>query len=1487
MKVLKNTVKKLCVLLLTFVIVAGYCMPLITSYADSTGTPEEFFDFDPNTKTITGYSQSLDAPKNVVIPSEINGVSVEKIGSRAFAGCQITSVVIPSSVRTIGSSAFSGSINLANVSFGAGSQLESAATDAFSGTKVENLKLPNSVNEENKGTESTSETESNQSEPPIAMNEAPTNTPEEFFDFNAESRTIVGYSQRSDAPKDIVIPSEFNGVPVEKIGDRAFAGYQLTSVVIPPSVKEIGKEGFRNNPLLSSVKLNEGLEIIGEQGFSNIGINSIYIPSTVKEMGKEIFFNSEKLKTVTFANNSNLKSISDECFDSTSLESIDIPNSVESIGNSAFSSTKLRTITIPDSVNNIDASAFSANELLKEIHIPYKLKGQIDGEPWGNNNTIVYWKDVVKIGQFAFDIPDRKIIKYLGTEANANVNIPNEFEIDGKKYPVEGIGKNTFRDSNISSINIPNSIKSIDGDAFAGMKKDVDITFSPNSKITELGESAFNDAKIKSISLPNGLTTIGSNCFYGSSLKSIVIPDSVKNIENSAFALSSLNSITFGNNSQLKSIGSSFFDRTPLTNITIPNSVNKIDNRAFFNTEPLREIHIPTKLRGEITGEPWSNKSGVVYWKGIYKIDNYIYDSTIKSILKYVGTEPNARIDIPSELVKNGNKYPVECISASAFLNADISSISVPSTIKKIEPYTFSEIHKPVDITFSSDSKLKEIPEHAFDNTKLKSVVLPNSIEVIDKYAFTKTTLENIDIPSSVSSINEHAFFESNLKNITFGDGCRLSKIGEYAFSKTNLKSITIPKSLEILDDGVFYSSDLENINFDKDSKLQEIGKSAFASTNLSFLDLPEGVKKIDDSFISHTKIESFTMPKSLEYHRSGLFIDTPNLKEIHIPNRIRNKLSGEPWGGNNPIVYWKGVTRIDDYIYDTINKELIRYVGTNEVANIPSELEKNDLKYPINFIPGYTFINSNVSYINIPNSVESLDFNAFEGTTKPLNITFSPKSKIKNIPYKAFRNCTINSIKLPDNLESIGVEAFSNANIRYIEIPDSVKVIGGAAFINTNIKEVKIGRNSKLESIGNYAFKGTEIETLKIPKSITELGDGYNSDIIDSPNLKKIFVYTSRQRFPFKSAQPWGGPPTTKVYYEGEFVDFSHTIDKVPGKYERNINITAFIPNNSTAIIQNIVLPDGTEINLADKKWPTDMSDYIYKVNKNGNYTFKATHSSGSVMDYDVKIDDIGVPVIEARDVEIEVSKAPNYKYEDIIKLVQAKSTDEIGADLADHINIKNWEEVNKLSKSGDFADITVAVSHPQSGKTATKTVRITAIKDLDPIIPDPTPETDDDKPSDDYVSVLFKKGENGNLVGTQKYYVRNTGDYKIADLTKPEITANAGWHIADPSWLNDENLALDDETIINKDLSYTAKYDKDIITIPTPSTHTNISTSGNIDSGPKISIANNNTIRSNTNIPNTGDVGFELDKAIALFIALLGLILVIFYRRRICSKA
>ena len=65
----KNIARKIIVFLLTFVIIAGYSTPLVTTYAGASDTPDEFFDFNASTKTIVGYSVRADAPKNDVIPS--------------------------------------------------------------------------------------------------------------------------------------------------------------------------------------------------------------------------------------------------------------------------------------------------------------------------------------------------------------------------------------------------------------------------------------------------------------------------------------------------------------------------------------------------------------------------------------------------------------------------------------------------------------------------------------------------------------------------------------------------------------------------------------------------------------------------------------------------------------------------------------------------------------------------------------------------------------------------------------------------------------------------------------------------------------------------------------------------------------------------------------------------------------------------------------------------------------------------------------------------------------------------------------------------------------------------------------------------------------------------------------------------------------------------------------------------------------------------
>lgn len=98
--------------------------------------------FDESTGTITDCDESV---TEAVIPSEINGVSVEIVGYDSFFECEnLISVAIPGSVRTIESFAFFGCISLVDVKISNG--LEVIGDNSFGSCKsLKNLVLPDSV----------------------------------------------------------------------------------------------------------------------------------------------------------------------------------------------------------------------------------------------------------------------------------------------------------------------------------------------------------------------------------------------------------------------------------------------------------------------------------------------------------------------------------------------------------------------------------------------------------------------------------------------------------------------------------------------------------------------------------------------------------------------------------------------------------------------------------------------------------------------------------------------------------------------------------------------------------------------------------------------------------------------------------------------------------------------------------------------------------------------------------------------------------------------------------------------------------------------------------------------------------------------------------------------------------------------------------------------------------------------------------------------
>ena len=663
-------------------------------------------------------------------------------------------------------------------------------------------------------------------------------------------------------------------------------------------------------------------------------------------------------------------------------------------------------------------------------------------------------------------------------------------------FPVTSIDDRAFElCESLTSITIPNSVKSIGVYAFSGCESLTSIVI-PDS-VARIGYAAFDGClSLEKITLPfigaeadGNINThfgyiFGGEDFYDNdfyvprSLKEVVITKATSTGEFAFYGCSSLESVVIHDG--VTSIDyCAFSECVNLTSVTIPNSVTSIGNAAFEFCESLTSITIPDSVI--------SIGGGAFYETGYYYDDDNWEDDVLyigKHLLEVKTTKSG------SYTIKGGTVT----ICDDAFYDCDaLTSVNIPDGVISIGQYAFSDCTNLVNINIPNS--VTNIYDHAFsDCTSLASVTIPNSVTYIEERTFQSCeSLTSITIPDSVTSISVCAFSScTSLTNVTIGKN--VTSISSCAFSScTSLTNVTLSDSITNIDEYAFdQCTSLTDICYtgseeDRENIVFEEGNDYLLNATWHYNVSP------DEKYYTYTVINGEAMITEVDPELSGdiiipstlggypvtrigecAFAACKDITSVIIPDSVTTILS-EAFSGctaltsitipDTMISIGAGVFFDTGYYNNEDNwEDNVLYIGKHLVDTHYEEISGNCvIKDGILTIAGQAFGScTDLTSITIPYGVTSIGESAFHDCTKLTSITI-PDS-VKKIGDFAFEYCeNLESINLPDSAIDIGWNAFMETGYYYNEDnwEDGVLYIG-KHLIATNNEAVS----------GDYAIK-------------------------------------------------------------------------------------------------------------------------------------------------------------------------------------------------------------------------------------------------------------------------------------------------------------------------------------------------------------------------------------------------------------------------------
>ena len=310
------------------------------------------------------------------------------------------------------------------------------------------------------------------------------------------------------------------------------------------------------NNIFASIKVN----VSGDFNEKYMKVDTNCFKAEENETGLTITdYNSScgsKIAIPETIDNIKVTQIASNAFYDKNLVYINIPSSVVKIGAYAFMKNNITSINIPNTVTDLHCKSFD------------------DGVVKNRDMTCVATNESCFTVGTINDGNEVAILDYDAT-CGTDVIIPNTI----KGYPVTVIG-NDF--TNVIE-QLSNKASNYKLDDLNNYQRNIVI-----QPVVQLPKGSFKNKNLTSIIIPDSVVTICSNAFYGNQLMSITIPNSVTSIEGHAFANNQLTSVTIGNG--IRYIGSSAFYKYSFSNpnlfkITIDKSCSEIKNIQASSTD--------------------------------------------------------------------------------------------------------------------------------------------------------------------------------------------------------------------------------------------------------------------------------------------------------------------------------------------------------------------------------------------------------------------------------------------------------------------------------------------------------------------------------------------------------------------------------------------------------------------------------------------------------------------------------------------------------------------------------------------------------------------------------------------------------------------------------------------------------------------------------------------------------------------------------------